>query len=89
MFLQIISCYGLLDIDVIQSPVPTGQYLELPYYAGSRYVAYRPSQTDQVNFIVLTFLSLHNNIQDDVCLQISSKTSVLDPLYQRLAYYGS
>ena len=41
---------------VIQSPVATGQWIELPYYAGSRYVAYKPSQTDQVNFTIKVFL---------------------------------
>ena len=66
IFLQIISCYGLLDIEVIQ-PVPTGQWLELPYYAGCRYVAYKHSQSDQVNFTIMNFRMVNNNIQDAIC----------------------
>ena len=45
-------------MEVIVSAVPTGQYLELPYYGGCRYVAYKPSQTDQVNFIISIFLTV-------------------------------
>ena len=88
IFLQNISCYGLLDIEVI-SPVPTGQWLELPYYAGCRYVAYKSSQTNQVNFTNYEISGCyHNNIQDAVCLSVSCKTSVFDPPYQWLSCDG-
>jgi hypothetical protein len=34
---------------MILSPVPTGQWVELRYWPGYRYVAFKARETDQVN----------------------------------------
>ena len=45
---QNVSCYGLLDLNTILSPPTTGQYLEVAYYPGYQYVAYRAEDPQQV-----------------------------------------
>ena len=39
---QISSDYGLISKESIISPVPTGEVVTLPYYAGHLYAAYQP-----------------------------------------------
>ena len=41
---------------MILSPIPTGQWAELPYCPGYRYVAFKARETDQVNMLVLAKL---------------------------------
>ena len=45
---QNVSCYGLLDLKTILSPPTSGQYIELAYYPGYQYVAYRAEDPQQV-----------------------------------------
>ena len=45
---QNVSCYGLLDLKTILSPPTSGQYIELSYYPGYQYVAYRAEDPQQV-----------------------------------------
>ena len=45
---QNVSCYGLLDLNTILSPSTTGQYLEVTYYPGYQYVAFRAEDPKQV-----------------------------------------
>ena len=49
------SCYGLVDAEMILSPVPTGQWIELRYQVGYtyRYVAYKATEMQQVNIYCL------------------------------------
>ena len=47
------SCYGLLDVNTILTPIPTGQYVELVYFPGLQYVAYRAGECSQVVFFLL------------------------------------
>ena len=55
MVFQSISCYGLFDEEMIVSPVPTGQWIEVLYTPGCRYVAFKGKkvQHQQVNIHIL------------------------------------
>ena len=59
LILQSISCYGLFDGEMIVSPVPTGQWIEVLYIPGCRYVAFKGKdfQHQQVN---IHFLNQNN-----------------------------
>ena len=52
-YLQSVFCYGLIDSQMILSPVPTGQWIEMPYFAGHIYAAYKAIETKQVNIYCL------------------------------------
>ena len=54
MFLQSDACYELLDDQKIVSAVPTGQFQELPFFPGFRYVAYRPAESHKVHIHLLS-----------------------------------
>jgi hypothetical protein len=43
------SCYGLLDEQMILSPVLTGKWVELDNYPGCRYVAFKTKETQKVD----------------------------------------
>ena len=45
---QNVSCYGLLDVNTVLTPIPTGQYVQLVYFPGLQYVAYRGGESSQV-----------------------------------------
>ena len=51
MVFQSISCYGLFDGEMIVSPVRTGQWIEVLYFPGCRYVGFKGKdvQHQQVN----------------------------------------
>ena len=42
------SCYGLLDVNYIVSPIKTGQWVDIYYYPGYTYAAYRATENCQV-----------------------------------------
>ena len=42
------SSYVLLDSQSIESPAPTGDWVELPYLMGYKYVAYKGEAVNQV-----------------------------------------
>ena len=44
------SHYALLDSQKITSPVFTGFYVEVPYYHGFEYVAFKAQDSSQVEF---------------------------------------
>ena len=48
MIIKVISYYGLLDVQSIQTPVATGQQVQLPYYPGYHYAAYSASELTEV-----------------------------------------
>ena len=50
---QNVSCYGVLDVNPIQTPIPTGQYVKLVYFPGLQYVACRAEESSQ-NMITVT-----------------------------------
>ena len=62
---QNVSCYGLLDVNAVLTPIPTGQYVEVVFLPGFQYVAYRANESSQVqNYIpyfstILKFLGSH------------------------------
>ena len=64
-FLQSISCYGLYDGDMIVSPVPTGEWIEVLYIPGCRYVAFKGKEVkhQQVDIPILNYdnLNILNN----------------------------
>ena len=43
-----VSCYGLLDVNSVLSPMHTGEYVQVFYFPGLQYVAYRPKEPSQV-----------------------------------------
>ena len=45
---QSTSCYGLLDTSAILSPINTGQYVDLIYYPGYCYAAYKAEDVNKV-----------------------------------------
>ena len=79
---QGISCYGLLDVSSIVSPILTGQWLELDLYPGYTYAAYKGAK----NQVVEKFLQLivFNNF---FLLQMTSLT-VYDARPESLVYYS-
>ena len=50
---QNVSCYGLLDVNTVLTPIPTGQYVQLVYFPGLQYVACRAEESSQ-NMITVT-----------------------------------
>ena len=75
--LQEASCYGLLDVNSILSPNPTGQYVKVKYYPGFQYVAYRSSDPMQVcinleAIMLLRILILRFQISQCMGLDLSS-----------------
>ena len=50
---QNVSCYGLLDVNTVLPPIPTGQYVQLVYFPGLQYVACRAEESSQ-NMITVT-----------------------------------
>ena len=49
------------------SPVPTGQWIELPYIPGCRYVAFKAAEAhhEQVNIYILNDDKVNNLINSD------------------------
>ena len=48
MIIKVISYYGLLDVQSILAPIATGQQVQLPYYPGHHYAAYKASGLKEV-----------------------------------------
>ena len=64
------SCYGLLDVNTVLSPSITGQFLEVPYYPGCQYVAYRAVDPMQVSISLMVAYTPreHLHLQLDIIL---------------------
>ena len=56
---QTSSCYGLLDTSAILSPINTGQYVDLVYYPGYCYAAYKAKDVNKV-------IRIHNLDSNDI-----------------------
>ena len=48
IIIKVTSYYGLLDVQSILAPIATGQQVQLPYYPGHHYAAYRASEFKEV-----------------------------------------
>ena len=53
---------------MILSPVQTGQWAELPYFTGCRYVAYKTGETKQVNIKIMINQIINHLNNQGVCL---------------------
>ena len=65
MIFQSISCYGLFDREMIVSPVPTGQWIEVVYIPGCRYVGFKGKdvqhQQVDIHFVNQDYANFWNN----------------------------
>ena len=48
MIIKDTSYYGLLDVQSILAPVASGQWMQLPYFPGHYYAAYKASESKEV-----------------------------------------
>ena len=54
------SCYGLLDTNSIFAPIQTGKVVEVAFYPGCFYTAYRAVNDDQViRFIIIKYFNFY------------------------------
>ena len=53
MIIKDTSYYGLLDVQSILAPVASGQWMQLPYFPGHYYAAYKASESKEVICSVL------------------------------------
>ena len=53
-YIKVLSCYGLLSTSMINTPVPTGMNILVPFYHGVRYAAYQPRNSDEVRLFFIS-----------------------------------
>ena len=58
-YFQNYSCYGLLDVNPIVTPRKTGQFVDLYFYPGYTYAAYRATENCQVRIYHIHVNSLY------------------------------
>ena len=65
---QLASCYGLLSTESISSPLPSGEWMNVYFYPGFRYVAFPARSSEDVR------MHLYESLKQYCILQVATVT---------------